>query len=247
MALQEFVAEVSRWFTPSNVSLLAALGSLGAAAGACLTAYLTRQQHLDAMAGAPTVEFRDHHPRVQWSFDNADAWDAMGDHRLTIRNVGGGAMLDASVRCRVLSPSGKPVGRLATAELFRSGDDAFAVRADGRAISRLRGGVADAHLEMRVEDTGELFDLSPGGEATYRMSNAVQTRCLAEALASDDTRITGHASSVLELTITYTSAGKKTRKRIFDVEVVPVDLGGSPPDAPRVVGVNFQRRLVRTR
>lgn len=231
------------WFDKDTLNVLSSIGSFGAALCAAVAAALARQQHLDAQTGAPTVEIPNSLPRVQVDFENPDPWDGMGDYRLTIRNIGTGALLNSHVECAAMSPAGKVIAELPSVELLTVGSRSFAVRPDGRAISRLLGGVEHGFVPIHSRAIGEKFELAPGTAYEYRVPREIYAWCLAHAVMTTPSRPAQSPSEILELTIHYTTAGKRHRRRCFQVALTPIDLGGTPGPAPRALGVNFELKL----
>jgi hypothetical protein len=229
-------------FDKDALNLLSSFGSFGAALCAVAAAALSRQQHFDSLAGAPTVETPNHAPRAQLSFTGR-FWDGMAPGDITVRNIGSGAMLQAQLVASV-RPCDAQLADLPPQELLSVGPDAFAVRPDQRALSRLKNGVEQEVIPLLVEARSELFELAPGTTFKFLIPVGIYAWCLAHAALSAQARLEGRPSAILDLTIRYRTAGAKRRQRRFAIALTPRDLGPAPLEAPTVFGANFELQLI---
>lgn len=227
----------------TKADLLSALGSCIAAGFAAYAAFLSRSQHRESLACAPTILPPNSNPRAQLHLDNPEPWDGMGDFNLTVRNIGSGPLQKTSVAFELREVSGKRLRDIAGAELAAVNLRSLKVSADGREIVRLLDGVSNGHVSIASIARGDSFELQPGGEHKIEPPRDIHACVLAHALITDWSRRPGAPSSSLHVIIKYKSVGRRRQTRKFVLDLLPQDLGSAPPLYPVVVGGNFRPQL----
>lgn len=226
-----------------KADLLSAAGSCIAAGFAAYAAFLSRSQHRESLASAPTILPPNTMPRAQLHLDDPEVWDGMGGFGLTVRNIGSGPLQKASILYELREVSGKRLRDLAGVELAAVNLRSLKISADGREIIRLLNGVANGQVPMASIVQGDTFELQPGGEHGVDPPRDIYACALAHALFTDSVRRPGAPSSSLHVVIKYKSIGRHRQKRKIVLDLMPHDLGTVPALYPVAVGANLRPQL----